>query len=60
MHADLLSSVPHSRHRLAVADPSPQINLLHFAIHKNCKTTGLKLENEIWNIVYMYSVVFTR
>ena len=37
--------VPHSRHRLAVADPWAPIHLLQFAIHKNCKTTCLKVGN---------------
>ena len=47
------NSVPHSRHRLARADPSPQIHLLQFAIHKNCKAAGSKVENEISNIVHV-------
>ena len=49
---------PHSRHRLVVADPSPQIHLLQFAIHKNCKATCPKVENEILNIVHV-QLVFT-
>ena len=49
--------VPHSKHRLEVADPSPQIHLLRFAIHKNCKTTCPKVENEISNIVHVQCIL---
>ena len=50
--------VSHSRHRPVVADPSPQIIiLLQFAIHKNCKVTGPKVENEIMNIVHVQCTV---
>ena len=46
--------VPHSRHRLAVADPSPQsiyYNLQFTRIVR--KTTCPVVENEIWNIVHV-------
>ena len=33
-----------------MVDPKPPIHLLHFAIHKKCKTTCPKVENEILNI----------
>ena len=41
--------VPHSRHRLVVADPSPQSI---YCSSQNCKTMGIKL-------TVLYSVVFT-
>ena len=40
-----------------VADPSPPIHLLRFAIHKNCKTTCPKVENEISNIVHVQCIL---
>ena len=46
--------VPHSKHRLAVADPSPQsiyYNLQFTRIVR--KTTCPVIENEIWNIVHV-------
>ena len=49
--------VPHSRNRLVVADPKPPIHSLHFAIHKNCKTTCPKVENEILNIVHVQCIL---
>ena len=44
--------VPHSKHRLVVADPSPQ-PFIAICNSKNCKTTGPKVENEILNIVHV-------
>ena len=50
--------VPHSRHRLPVANPSP--NLQFKKIKIGIKTTGpIKVENEVLNIIRMYSVVLT-
>ena len=46
----ITNPVPHSRHRLVVADPKPTNPFI--AIHKNCKTSGPKVENEISNIVH--------
>ena len=43
------NSVPHSRHRLVVADPSPQSI---YCNSQNYKTMGIKLK-------VLYSVVFT-
>ena len=55
--SQMLGFLPNSSfktQRWQILAPNPFI-----AIHKNRKTTGPKVENEIPNIVYMYSVFFT-
>ena len=48
--------VPHSRHRLAVADPSPN-PFITVCNLQNCKTTCPKVGNEILNIVHVQFIL---
>ena len=50
-----INPVPHSRHRLVVADPSPQSTYCGLQFTKIVKLLP-KVENEISNIVHVHAV----